>query len=68
MVRAGLSPRQALAGATSLAAEHWRLVDRGRIAAGLRADLLLVRGDPTSEIRATRAVEAVWVAGKLIRR
>lgn len=68
MVQAGLSAIQVLRAATSLAATHWRLGDRGRIAPGFRADLLLVRGDPTSDIHATRAIEAVWVAGQRVHR
>lgn len=35
------------------------LEDRGRIAPGMRADLLLVDGDPTEDIRATRNIVAV---------
>ena len=30
---------------------------------GLRADLVLVEGDPTSDIRATRSIVAVYVGG-----
>ncbi|HXB56012.1 MAG TPA: amidohydrolase family protein [Vicinamibacteria bacterium] len=63
LVRAGLSPSDALAAATSVPASTFRLSDRGRIAPGLRADLLLVHGDPTREIKATRDIVAVWKAG-----
>ena len=34
--------------------------DRGRIAPGLRADLLLVNGHPDEDIRATRDIVAVY--------
>src|SRR6266851_10121450 len=37
--------------------------DRGRIAPGLRADLLLVEGDPGSDILATRHIRGVWKRG-----
>ena len=47
LVGAGLTPLQALAAATSLPAQTFGLSDRGRISPGLRADLLLVDGDPT---------------------
>ena len=50
LVAAGLSPVQALAAATSVPAESFGLQDRGRIAPGRRADLLLVKGDPTTDI------------------
>jgi imidazolonepropionase-like amidohydrolase len=39
------------------------MADRGRVAPGLRADVLLVEGDPSSEIRATRRIVAVWKRG-----
>ena len=63
LVTAGLTPTEALAGATSLPAARFKLGDRGRIAPGLRADLLLVRGDPTTDIRATREIVAVFKRG-----
>lgn len=60
---AGLSAVEALASATSVPAEIFGLVDRGRIAPGLLADLLLVNGDPTTDITATRSIVAVWKNG-----
>ena len=63
LVEAGLSPVEALAAATSAAAGAFRLVDRGRIAPGLRADLVLVEGDPSRDIGATRKIAAVWKHG-----
>lgn len=63
LVRAGTSPAQALAAATSAAARAFRLDDRGRIAVGLRADLLLVSGDPLVDIAATLGIERIWRAG-----
>ncbi|MFB6820568.1 amidohydrolase family protein [Streptomyces virginiae] len=59
----GLSPREALAAATALPARHFGLADRGRIAPGLRADLLLVEGDPTREVSALGAIVDVWRRG-----
>jgi imidazolonepropionase-like amidohydrolase len=63
MVRAGIPPSEALADATSVPARVFSLTDRGRIAPGLRADLLLVRGDPTKDIRKTRDIVAIWKQG-----
>ena len=63
MVRAGLSPTAALRAATSVPARVFGLPDRGRIAPGKRADLLLVEGDPTADILATRNIVGVWKQG-----
>ncbi|KAI8624028.1 hypothetical protein F5Y19DRAFT_491679 [Xylariaceae sp. FL1651] len=64
LVAAGLAPAEALAAATALPARHFGLADRGRVALGLRADLLLVEGDPTIDISATRRVRRVWSDGR----
>lgn len=63
LVEAGLTPVAALRAATAAAASHFGLPDRGRIVPGLRADLLLVDGDPAADITATRAILAVRLAG-----
>lgn len=63
LVTAGLTPMQALAAATANVARAFRLADRGRIAGGMRADLVLVDGDPTTDISAARAIAGVWKGG-----
>ncbi|MGW8329176.1 amidohydrolase family protein [Streptomyces sp. NPDC055897] len=63
LVQAGLTPAQALRAATSTTARRFGLTDRGRIAEGLRADLLLVDGDPTTTISDTLNTRAVWRRG-----
>ncbi|MEG2899746.1 MAG: CIA30 family protein [Massilia sp.] len=63
LVEAGLTPTAALAAATSAPAAAFRLGQRGCIATGCKADLLLVEGDPTRDITATRIVE-VWKDGQ----
>ena len=63
LVESGLSPKQALAAATSNVANAYGLDDRGVIAAGKRADLLLVRGDPTKDVTASRDIISVWRGG-----
>jgi imidazolonepropionase-like amidohydrolase len=63
LVKAGLTPVEALTAATSTPARMFHLDDRGRIAKGLRADLLLVNGDPTKDILATRDIAAVFKSG-----
>jgi hypothetical protein len=63
-----LTPAAALAAATSVPAAAFSLADRGRIAPGLRADLVLVQGDPTTDIMATRRIRQVWKAGHVVAR
>ncbi len=68
LVKAGLTPGEALRAATSVPARIFSLADRGRIAPGLRGDLVLVNGDPTTDIRATRDIVGVWKRGLEIHR
>lgn len=63
LVRAGFTPLQALHSATALTARRFELNDRGRVAQGLSADLLLVDGDPTGDMGDTLSVRAVWRHG-----
>jgi len=65
---AGLSPTDALISATSLIASTFGLHDRGRIAPGMRGDLLLVKGDPTVDITNTRNIAGVWLNGQKLDR
>ncbi|WP_137175588.1 CIA30 family protein [Massilia sp. HP4] len=64
LVDAGLTPTQALAAATSAPATAFRLGQRGCIAKGCKADLLLVGGNPAADIRATRRIVEVWKDGQ----
>lgn len=66
LVDAGLTPVQALRAAGILAAETFGPTDRGRIKPGQRADFILVDGDPTLSIAASRAIRAVWIGGDQI--
>ncbi len=68
LVNCGLTPLAALTAATSAPARAFGFHDRGRIAAGLRADLLLVNGDPTVDILATRDIVGIWKQGVQHRR
>ncbi|MFG1643312.1 amidohydrolase family protein [Amycolatopsis sp. NPDC049252] len=63
LVAAGLTPAQALRAATATTARRFGLGDRGRIAEGLRADLLLVDGNPTANIGDTLNTRAIWRRG-----
>ncbi len=68
LVGVGLTPIQALTGATAAAARAFRLTDRGRIREGLRADLVLVDGDPTTNVLDTRRIAMVWKRGAVVQR
>ena len=64
MVEAGLTPMQAIINATSNAAALLKLDDRGVLASGKLADLVVLDGDPTADIANSRKIHAVWHRGK----
>jgi imidazolonepropionase-like amidohydrolase len=68
LVQAGLTPEQALIAATSAPARAFKLADRGRIAPGMRADMILVAGDPLKDITDTRNLVRIWKGGVLFER
>jgi imidazolonepropionase-like amidohydrolase len=67
MVQAGLTPMQAIAAATGENAKLLHLPDRGTIAVGKRADLLVLDADPLADIRNTQKIVAVYHEGRSIR-
>jgi Amidohydrolase family len=69
LVHAGLSPYQALDAATR-APTHWMGVDadRGTVAVGKRADLLLLDANPLLAITNTRRIAAVIASGHWLSR
>ncbi|MFT8550911.1 amidohydrolase family protein [Acetobacter okinawensis] len=66
MVSAGLPPLQALHVATQQAALLLNLHDRGVIAAGKRADLLVVAGNPAKTIADADRVVETWENGNAV--
>jgi imidazolonepropionase-like amidohydrolase len=66
LTEAGLTPLQAIQTATKNAAALLHLEDRGIIAPGKLADLLVVDGDPSKDISAVDNIEAVWRRGKKV--
>src|SRR5262249_14691538 len=67
LVKAGLSPMQALQAATrNPAAFLGRLDSLGTVEAGKTTDLVLLDADPLADIRNTRKIAAVVVRGKLL--
>jgi imidazolonepropionase-like amidohydrolase len=69
LVKAGLTPLQALQAATAAPAEFLgRSAEQGTIQAGKRADLVLLDGNPLDEIRNTQKIQAVIVNGVVLSR
>jgi imidazolonepropionase-like amidohydrolase len=69
LVKAGLTPAEALRAATSSPARYFGVeAEYGSIAMGKAADLILLRENPLSDIRNTRSIEAVILGGRLYRR
>jgi imidazolonepropionase-like amidohydrolase len=68
LVDAGMTPAEALAAATSTAAEILDLGDEiGTIAPGMVADLIAVDGDPTADLERLRDIRLVVRDGKVVR-
>jgi imidazolonepropionase-like amidohydrolase len=63
---AGLTPLQAIQTATKNAATLLHLDDRGVIAPGKLADLLVVDGDPSKDISAVDNIQSVWRRGRKV--
>jgi imidazolonepropionase-like amidohydrolase len=68
MVERGMSVPDALRAATINGAELLRLDDRGRLAEGLRADVIAVDGDPMAEIESLSRVSFVMKQGVVLKR
>ena len=68
MVEAGLTPAQVLRAATVDAARAMRVEGVGTIATGAWADLLVLNQDPLPDIRNTRQIASVWIAGNVVER
>ena len=63
MVEAGLTPMQALVAATGNAARVMGLDELGALEPGRWADFVVLDADPLADIRNTRQIHAVWIAG-----
>ncbi|MCY4157546.1 MAG: amidohydrolase family protein [Gammaproteobacteria bacterium] len=67
LVAAGLTPLEALGAATVQPAAFFSLQDQmGAVAPGMRADLVLLRANPLSDIRNTRFIDRVIARGRLM--
>jgi Amidohydrolase family len=68
LVESGLTPLEALQAATQEPAKFMKRTDIGGIAAGKRADLVLLNGNPLEDIRSAARIEAVITRGRLVSR
>ena len=67
LVRAGMTPLEAIQASTRNAAEFLRrLKDEGTVEVGKKASLVLLEADPLTDIANTRRVSAVIVGGRLV--
>ncbi|HKJ03806.1 MAG TPA: amidohydrolase family protein, partial [Longimicrobiales bacterium] len=66
MAEAGLTPTQVLRSATGVAAACLGLDDVGTLEPGRWADFLVLEADPLADVRNTRSLQSVYVAGRLI--
>lgn len=66
MVEAGLTPSQVITAATRSGAEFLHSKDLGTLEAGKWADLIVLASDPRANIRNTRSIEAVYIAGNQV--
>jgi imidazolonepropionase-like amidohydrolase len=67
MVRYGMTPMQAIQAATSEAARALRMEGQvGTVRAGAYGDLVAVKGDPLTDIRALEHIDGVVKEGRLI--
>ncbi len=67
LVDRGMTPAQAIAAATTVAADLIGVDDRGRLEEGLLADIIAVPGDPLSDITVTESVSFVMKGGQISR-
>lgn len=67
MVESGLTPLQTIVASTGEAARCLQVDDEvGTLEAGKWADLVILTANPLEDIRNTRTIESVWVAGNLV--
>jgi imidazolonepropionase-like amidohydrolase len=67
MNKAGLTPMQAIVSATSVPARFLHADDQiGTLAPGRWADLIVLSANPLDDIRNTRKIESVWIAGNRV--
>ena len=69
MVKAGLTPRQALQSATRDGARCMKIdKEVGTLEPGKWADFVVLNRDPLADIKNARAIDSVWIAGNRVAR
>jgi imidazolonepropionase-like amidohydrolase len=68
MAQAGMTPAAVLRSATLGAAQAMRAPGVGALAPGAWADVVVLDRDPRQDIRNTRSIASVWVAGNEVKR
>lgn len=67
MAKAGLTPRQILASATRDAARCMKIENEvGTLETGKWADFVVLNADPLADIKNTRSIDSVWIAGNRV--
>jgi imidazolonepropionase-like amidohydrolase len=64
MVQAGMTPMKVLVASTGDAAKLLRINNVGTLAPGKEADLVVLNANPLDNIRNTRQIDSVWIAGR----
>jgi imidazolonepropionase-like amidohydrolase len=67
MVEAGLTPAQVIQAATKSAAEFLKAKDLGALEKSKWADMIVLGKNPLEDIRNTRSIEAVYIAGNRVK-
>ncbi len=68
LVKAGLTPQEALRAATSLPAERFSIEDRGILSAGKRADFIVIDGNMADNINNSFSIKAIYKNGFEVKR
>ena len=66
MAKAGLTPMQIILAATRDAASSLGLSHLGTLEPGKWADFIVLRANPLEDIKNSRSIESVWIAGNRV--
>jgi len=68
LVAAGLTAEQALHSATGAVGKVFPIGERGVLQPGTLATMVLLEGNPTKDINATKAIDTIWKNGSIFKR